>query len=61
MTWTPIKHYIEHAMKIAPTKEEPLFFDNYDAGALQYSINTQHKVIGYMKKQKVLLTCIQYQ
>ena len=52
MTWTPVKHYVEHEMKIAHTDKEPLFFDNYDANALQNIINTQHKVIDYMKKQK---------
>ena len=39
-------------MKIAHTDKEPLFFDSYDANALQNIINTQHKVIDYMKKQK---------
>ena len=48
MTWTPVKHYVEHEMKIAHTDKEPLFFDNYDANALQNIINTQHKVIDYM-------------
>ena len=43
MTWTPVKHYIEHEMKIAPTDKEPLLVDNYDTNALQYIINTQHK------------------
>ena len=40
MTWTPVKHYIEHDMKIAHTDKEPLFFDNYDASALQNIITT---------------------
>ena len=26
MTWEPVKKYIEHAMKIAHTEKEPLFF-----------------------------------
>ena len=39
-------------MKIAHTEKEPLFFDNYDAGALQNIITTQHKVIDFMKTQK---------
>ena len=43
MTWTPVKHYMEHEKKIAHTEKEPLFFDNYDAGALQNIIATQHK------------------
>ena len=52
MTWEPVKKYIEHEMKIAHTDKEPLFFDNYDASALQNIITTQHKVIDFMKKQK---------
>ena len=52
MTWEPVKKYIEHEMKIAHTEKEPLFFDNYDASALQNIITTQHKVIDFMKKQK---------
>ena len=45
MTWTPVKHYIVHEIKIGQTDKEPLFFDNYDGNALQTIINTQHKVI----------------
>ena len=44
MTWEPVKKYIEHEMKIAHTEKEPLFFDNYDAEALQNIITTQHQV-----------------
>ena len=59
MTWTPVKKYIEEDMKIAHTEEEPLFFDNYDAGALHNILTTQHKVIYFMKKQKIQLNYIQ--
>ena len=52
MTWEPVKKYIEHEMKIAHTEKEPLFFENYDASALQNIITTQHKVIDFMKKPK---------
>ena len=52
MTWTPVKHYIEHGMKIAHTEKEPLFSDNYDECALQNIIDMQHKVTYYMKNQK---------
>ena len=45
MSWQPVKHYIEHEMKIAHTETEPLFFDNYDASALHNIIDTQHKEI----------------
>ena len=49
-------------MKIAHTQEEPLFFENYDAGALHNIITTQHKVIDFMKKQsrKIRLNYIMY-
>ena len=59
MTWEPVKKYIEHEMKIAHTEKEPLFFDNYDASALQNIIDTQHKIIDFMKKQKTQLNYIQ--
>ena len=39
-------------MKILHTEKEPLFFDNYDASALQNIIDTQHQGIDFMKKQK---------
>ena len=60
MTWTPVKKYIVEEMKIAHTEKESLFFDNYDASALQSIITTQHKVIDFMKKQKIQLNYILY-
>jgi len=51
-TWLPVKHYIEHDMKVQNTKEEPIYFDHYDPENLHKIIDTQHKVIDYMKKQK---------
>jgi hypothetical protein len=51
-TWLPVKHYIEHDMKVPNTKEEPIYFDHYDPENLHKIIDTQHKVIDYMKKQK---------
>ena len=38
-------------MKVVHTKEEPIYFDHYDAEALSDIIDTQHKIIDYMKKQ----------
>ena len=38
-------------MKVKHTKEEPIYFDHYDAEALSDIIDTQHKIIDYMKKQ----------
>ena len=54
MTWTPVKHYIEHGVKIAHTEKEPLFVDNYGANALQNIFNAQHEVKYYMKNRTVL-------
>jgi len=51
-TWTPVKKYIEEEMKVEHTEKEPLFFDHYSADALNHIIDTQHKVIEYLKKQK---------
>ena len=50
-TWLPVKKYIEQEMLVKHSKEEPIFFDHYDPEALHKIIDTQHKVIDYMKKQ----------
>ena len=50
-TWVPVKDYIEKEMKVIHTKEEPIYFDHYDAEALADITDTQHKIIDYMKKQ----------
>jgi hypothetical protein len=52
-TWLPVKHYIEHSMKVNHTDKEPIYFDHYNPEALHKIIDTQHKVIDYMKKQKI--------
>ena len=49
-SWSPVKHYIEHDMKI-DTKKEKIFFDHYDASELNNIIQTQHKITEHMKKQ----------
>ena len=33
-TWDPVKKYIEKVMKVKHTKEEPIYFDQYDPEAL---------------------------
>ena len=50
-TWIPVKEYIEKEMKVQNTKEDPIYFDHYDPESLHKIIDTQHKVIHYMKKQ----------
>ena len=51
-TWLPVKQYIEKDMNVQNTKEEPIYFDHYDPQNLNNIIDTQHKVIDYMKKHK---------
>jgi hypothetical protein len=38
-------------MKVKHTDEEPIYFDHYDPEALHKIIDTQHKVIDYMKEE----------
>ena len=52
-TWLPVKKYIEEEMKVFHKKEEPIFFNHYDPESLHKIIDTQHKVIDYMKKQNI--------
>ena len=50
-TWNPVKEYIEKEMKVSHSKEEPIYFNHYDPDALTDIIETQSKIIEYMKKQ----------
>jgi hypothetical protein len=50
-TWQPVKEYIEKVMKVKESEEEQIYFDHYNQEYLQNIIDTQHKVIDYMKKQ----------
>ena len=52
-TWLPVKKYIEHEMKVQHKDEEPIYFDHYDPEALHKIIDTQHKVIEFMKKKNI--------
>ena len=49
--WRPVKQYIE-SLKIEDTKEDPLYYDHYDADALTIIISQQHKLVQYMKDNK---------
>ena len=53
MSWEPVKEYIEKHMKVKETDDDPIYFDNYDSGALEKIIHTQHKLSEYMKKTPV--------
>jgi ABC-type cobalamin/Fe3+-siderophores transport system ATPase subunit len=52
-TWLPVKKYIESDMKVHHTEQEPIYFDHYDPEQLNKIIDTQHKVIEYMKKKNI--------
>ena len=49
-TWKPVKDYIEKSLKINPDKES-IYFDHYDAEALENIIKTLHKIAEHMKQQ----------
>ena len=49
-TWKPVKEYIEKSLKVNPDKEK-IYFDHYDAEALEKIISTQHKIAEHMKQQ----------
>ena len=38
-------------MKVKHTDEEPIYFQEYEPEALENIVDTQHKIITYMKKQ----------
>jgi hypothetical protein len=40
-------------MKVHHTEQEPIYFDHYDPEQLNKIIDTQHKVIEYMKKKNI--------
>ena len=47
--WTPVKNYIQNNLKVN-LDEEKCLFDDYNPEELEAVIKTQHKVIGYQKK-----------
>ena len=49
-TWIPVKDYIEKSQKV-DLKKEKLFYDSYDAEALENIVSTQHKVAEHMKSK----------
>ena len=50
-SWLPVKKYIENEMKVQRTDEDPIYFDNYDLGALHDILDTQHKITHFMKSR----------
>ena len=51
-TWEAVKKYQEDVMKVKESDDEKLYFDHYNPEELEHIIDTQHKVILHMKKQK---------
>ncbi len=51
-TWEAVKKYQEDIMKVKESDAEKLYFDHYNPEELENIIDTQHKVILHMKKQK---------
>ena len=51
-TWVPVKEYTEKSQKV-DTKKEKLYYDHYDAEALEIIVSTQHKVSENMKQKDI--------
>ena len=51
-SWIPVRDYIEKELKLTQTEDDPFYFDHYSEEALQNIIDTQHKIIKYMKEHK---------
>ena len=49
-TWQPVKKYIEEEMKVFENDKEKMYFDKFDVVELTKIIETQHKIIQYLKK-----------
>ena len=49
-TWQPVKKYIEEEMKVFESDKEKIYLDNFDVGELTKIIDTQHKIIQYLKR-----------
>jgi predicted AAA+ superfamily ATPase len=52
MTWKPVKDYIEKELKLYERDKEKFYFVEYNPEDLFRIIDTQHKVIEYMKNRK---------
>jgi uncharacterized protein YheU (UPF0270 family) len=52
MTWKPVKDYLKHELK-QDEKKEKYLFDSYQPGELVKIIQTQHKIIEFMKRNKM--------
>ena len=50
-TWSPVREYIEK--ELHPDKDEKYMFDSYDPDDLERILETQRKIIEYMKSKKM--------
>ena len=50
-TWQPVLDYCKKDLKQQEDKNNKYYYDEYDPKALQHIIDTQYKIIDYMKKQ----------
>ena len=50
-TWYPVKEYIKTHMKVEHSKEDPVYFDDYDPEALTKIIETQTQITEHTKKK----------
>ena len=50
--WIPVKQYIANEMKVQETDDDKFYYDSYEPEALEHIIDTQHKIVEHMKKNK---------
>ena len=48
-TWQPVKRYLEEELKLFENDKEKFYYDKFDVEALTTIIDTQHKIIQYLK------------
>jgi stress-induced morphogen len=49
-TWQPVKRYMEEELKLFENDKEKFYYDKFDVEALTKIIDTQHKIIQYLKR-----------
>ena len=50
-TWQPVKRYMEEELKLFENDKEKFYYDKFDVEALTKIIDTQHKIIQYLKRE----------
>jgi hypothetical protein len=49
-TWQPVKRYLEEELKLFENDKEKFYYAKFDVEALNKIIDTQHKIIQYLKR-----------